>query len=583
MKIKTKLRLGLGVLFSMILTLSLIAASYIYALKEDTDQILQDNYKTLDYSRSMFLAIDQIHTDPKAWMKFEQNLKAQQSNVTEPGEGEETNKIAGHYNSLKKDIYNQQLPVLIRNDLAELTRINMEAIRTKSDKALATVRSAFLWIALTGTICFLIALTLLINLPGNIGNPIRELTESIRAIAAKKYAERLHFSGKDEFGELASSFNTMAEKLEEYDNSNLSQILVEKKRIEALINNMHEPVIGLDENKKILFANEEAVKITGIAVSDLLGKSAVELAMQNDLIRALIQEKSSENQNNGYTGSTPLKIYADNKESYFEKEIVDITIVPTGERQKKFIGQFILLKNITPFKELDFAKTNFIATVSHELKTPIASIKMSLQLLESQQSQALSEEQKQLMSSIKEDSDRLLKITGELLNMSQVETGNIQLNIQQSSPYAILKYAVDAVKTSVEQKHIELVVQADDQLADVKADMEKTAWVLINFLTNAVRYSQDESKIYIQLAATEQGVKFLVQDEGKGIDSRYRSKIFDRYFQVPGSSKTGTGLGLAISKEFIEAQGGSIGVTSEIGMGSTFYFELANSPSSEQP
>lgn len=575
MKIKTKLRLGLGVLFLMILALSLIAASYIYVLKEDTENILQDNYKTLDYSRSMFLAIDQIHAGPGAWTKFEQNLKEQQSNVTEPGEAEVTAKIGAHYALLKTDTYNEQLPVLIRNDLAELTRINMEAIRAKSDKALATVQSAFIWIALTGTVCFVIALTLLINLPGNIGNPIRELTESIRAIAAKKYAERLHFSGKDEFNELASSFNTMAEKLEEYDNSNLSQILVEKKRIEALINNMHEPVIGLDENKKILFANEEAVKITGIAVSDLLGRSATELAEHNDLIRALIGHKMAASVGNGHI--PPLKIYADDKESYFDKEIVDITIVPTGERLKKFIGQVILLKNITPFKELDFAKTNFIATVSHELKTPIASIKMSLQLLESEHTGVLNEEQRQLMTSIKEDSDRLLKITGELLNMSQVETGNIQLNIQSSSPYAILKYAVDAVKTSVEQKHIELVVHADDQLTEVKADMEKTAWVLINFLTNAVRYSQQEGKIHIQLTSTAQGVRFLVQDEGKGIDSRYRSKIFDRYFQVPGSAKTGTGLGLAISKEFIEAQGGSIGLTSEIGMGSTFYFELAKS------
>jgi NtrC-family two-component system sensor histidine kinase KinB len=574
MKIKTKLRLGLGTLFLMILALSLIAASYIYALKEDTENILQDNYKTLDCSRSMFLAIDQIQTDPKAWTIFGQNLKKQQANVTEPGEREVTGKIAEHYSSLTKDAANQQLPVLIRNDLAELTRINMEAIRAKSDKALATVQSAFIWIALTGTICFLIALTLLINLPGNIGNPIRELTESIRAVAAKRYAERLHFSDKDEFGELASSFNTMAEKLEEYDNSNLSQILVEKKRIEALINNMHEPVIGLDENQKILFANDQAVKIIGIAVSDLIGKYATELARQNDLIRTLIRDKAGMNESNGKT-TVPLKIYADDKESYFEKEIIDITIVPTGERLKKLIGQVILLKNITPFKELDFAKTNFIATVSHELKTPIASIKMSLQLLQSQQTGDLNEEQKQLMLSIKEDSDRLLKITGELLNMSQVETGNIQLNIQSSSPYEIMKYAVDAVKTSIEQKHMELVVQAEDKLTNVKADMEKTAWVLINFLTNAVRYSQEKGKILIQLTSTSQGIKFMVKDEGKGIDSRYRSKIFDRYFQVPGSANTGTGLGLAISKEFIEAQGGCIGVTSEIGMGSSFYFELA--------
>ncbi|QRR00704.1 sensor histidine kinase [Dyadobacter sandarakinus] len=575
MKIKTKLRLGLGLLFLMILTLSLIAARYVYVLKQDTENILQDNYKTLDYTRNMLLASDGLLSEVRARNMFEENLKLQQQNVTEPGEGAVTQKIASHLASLSLQKSNAGLPALIRSDLAELTRINMEAIHGKSDKALLTVRSAFVWIAVAGTICFLIALTLLVNLPGNIANPIRELTESIRAIAAKNYAERLHFQGRDEFGELASSFNSMAEKLEEYDNSNLSQVLFEKKRIDALINNMHEPVIGLDENKQILFANEEALRITGVAAADMLGKSASELAEQNDLIRVLIEEKNGQSGINASGSAASLKIYADNKESYFEKEIVDITIVPTGERVKKLIGQVILLKNITPFKELDFAKTNFIATVSHELKTPISSIKMSLQLLENQHTGLLNDEQAQLLTGIREDSDRLLKITGELLNMSQVETGNIQLNIQQSSPYEILRYAADAVKIPLEQKHISLVVQTDDELPHVKADMEKTAWVLINFLTNAVRYSQEESQIRIQVTDSGQTIRFSVQDEGKGIDSRYRTRIFDRYFQVPGSAKTGTGLGLAISKEFIEAQGGSIGVISEIGMGSTFYFELA--------
>lgn len=575
MKIKSKLRLGLGTLFFLILALGLIAAKHVYTLKDDTENILADNYQSIDYVQHMLLAVDEVKTNPDAWKAFDQNLEKQQRNVTEIGEAEATQKVQDHYDLLKASPQSDTLPVVVRRDLAALAKINMQAIQKKSDIAVGSVRSAIGGIVLTATLCFLIALTLLINLPSNIGNPIRELTESIKEIAAKNYSQRLHFSGKDEFGQLASSFNTMAEKLEEYDNSNLSQILMEKKRTEALINNMHEPVIGLDENKHILFANHEAVKITGMLMSDMLGRSAVDLAVHNDLIRVLIQEKQ---ESNGLTtqASTPsLKIYADDKESYFEKEIVDITIIPTGERQKKFIGQVIILKNITPFKELDFAKTNFIATVSHELKTPISSIKMSLQILENEQTGALNEEQKQLMESIKDDSNRLLKITGELLNMSQVETGNIQLSIQPSSPYAIVRYALDAVKIPLEQKEIELVVQTDENLPDVKADMEKTAWVLINFLTNAIRYSQQEGRLQLELRNGPNGIRFSVRDEGKGIDSRYRNKIFDRYFQIPGSSKTGTGLGLAISKEFIEAQGGIIGVASEIGMGSTFYFELS--------
>ncbi len=572
MKIKTKLRLGIGLLFLMIIVLSMVAAGYVNLLKNDTENILVDNYNSLEYARNMLLSLDLLQSDSVSVKEFESNLHKQQNNITEPGEGEATQKLTDHYASLKITKNSTDLHPRIRNDISDLMKLNMEAIQYKSNVALKTVKSANLWIAISGTLCFLIAFTLFVNLPGNIANPIRELSESIREIAAKNYAERVRFDRKDEFGELAGSFNTMAEKLEEYDNSNLSQILIEKKRIETLINNMHEPVIGLDENKMILFANAEAAKIIGLTATEMLGQSAVELALQNDLIRSLVQSAPVSEVK---TAAPSLKIYADNKESYFEKELVDITITPTGEKRQLFIGQVIILKNITPFKELDFAKTNFIATVSHELKTPISSIKMSLQLLENKQTGDINEEQKQLMDSIRDDSNRLLKITSELLNMSQVETGNIQLNIQQSNPERILQYAMEAVKTQADQKQIHLETITLPELPLVKADTEKTAWVLINFLTNAIRYSTEDSKIEVSIKRENDTVRFSVKDEGKGIDSRYRDKIFDRYFQIPGSSKTGTGLGLAISKEFIEAQGGQIGLESEVGMGSTFYFCLA--------
>ncbi len=233
-----------------------------------------------------------------------------------------------------------------------------------------------------------------------------------------------------------------------------------------------------------------------------------------------------------------------------------------------------MLRNITPFKELDFAKTNFIATVSHELKTPIASVKMSLQLLKNKSTGPVNEEQQQLIDSIEEDSNRLLKITGELLNMTQVETGNIQMNIQESKPEDIVHYAVEAVAFHAEQKNITLELHIEPNLQPVKADPEKTSWVMINFLTNAIRYSRERGRIIVTLKRQDGKVLFSVQDNGKGIDARYTGKIFDRYFQVPGSSRSGTGLGLAISKEFIEAQGGIVGVESEIGTGSRFYFLL---------
>ncbi|MEL1242483.1 ATP-binding protein [Flavobacterium flavipallidum] len=569
MRIKTKLNLGVGSLFLMILILTLVSAFYIFSIKKDTGNILKANYNTLEYSRNMLLSLDEISfNENKAILVFDSNLKKQIRNITEINEDRITKKLELNFELLKQNKTNEKLKAKIRQNIFEIMKLNMNAIKIKSDIAKQTAETANLWIAVVGTLCFLIAFNLLVNLPNNIANPIKELTASIKEIANKNYAERVHFWHHNEFGDLAKSFNTMAEKLQEYHNSNLYKLSFEKKRLETLINNMHDPIIGLDNQGVILFINNQALKIIGMKQEVVIGKQATNLALTNDLMKSLIDTDSNN------AKSQPMKIFADAKESYFEKEIVNITIKPTGEDTLISIGDVIILRNITVFKELDFAKTNFIATVSHELKTPISSIKMSLQLLENKSTGSINEEQKHLIEGIKDDSQRLLKITGELLKLSQLETGNIQLNIEKSNPYEIVQYATEAVKIKAEQKQIKIIMDAEENLPDVKADAEKTSWVLINFLTNAITYSSESSTIKVKLKQRNNQIVFEVIDSGKGIDNRYKNKVFDKYFQIPGSNKSGTGLGLAISKEFIEAQNGSINVESELGLGSTFSIHL---------
>lgn len=569
MRIKTKLNLGVGLLFLMIIILSLVSAYSVFLIKQDTENILKSNYNTLEYSRNMIFALDGIKSDSKETIQsFEENLEKQTQNITEPGEKQATEKLKASFALLDKNNADESVKAQIRQDIFAIMKLNLDAIKQKSDIAKHSAETANLSIAIVGTLCFLIAFNLLVNLPNNIANPIRELTQSIKEIANKNYSERVHFTSHSEFGDLAKSFNTMAQKLEEYHDSNVYKLLFEKKRLETLINNMNDPIIGLDNEGIVLFVNDEALKIIGLKSEDIIGKPASELAVSNDLIRSLILKESETPK------KQPLKIFAHGKESYFEKEIHNITITPTGEEKEINIGNVIILRNITLFKELDFAKTNFIATVSHELKTPIASIKLSLQLLENAKTGNMNDDQKQLVESIKDDSQRLLKITGELLNLSQLETGNIQLNIGKSNPQEIVKYAVEAVKVQADQKQIQLIVDANENLKNVKADAEKTGWVLINYLSNAIRYSSEKSTILIKLKEENNQMFFQVIDTGKGIDTRYKDKVFDKYFQVPGSQKSGTGLGLAISKEFIEAQNGSVGVESNLGLGSTFWFSL---------
>lgn len=569
MKIKTKLTLAVGILFFFIALLSALAIRQVHLLSDDTKNILEANYISLDYTRNMHWLLDKPDLSVNDIAAFETLLQQQNANITETGEKELTQNLKNHFNQLKTQPDNSIHISDIRKDLNDIMKLNMDAILRKSNTAAETADNSILWISITSAFCFIIGFTLLINLPGYIANPIKNLTDSIKQIASKNYSQRLYFKGDDEFASLARSFNTMAEKLQEYSDSNLAKLMMEKKRVETLINNLFDPVLGLDERNRILFINEQALKISGLKKEEVIGKQAEEIAVTNDLIRSLLQKMSvKENKDSS------LKIYADNKESYFEKQLVPISITPTGEEKQKEIGSFIILRNITPYKELDFAKTNFIATVSHEFKTPIASMKMSLQLLNNEQTGKLNEEQKNLVESIKDDTERLLRTTGELLNISQVETGNTKLKIEAVDVKIIIDDAVENNRKLAEQKLITINFEPLEYLPPVSADKEKATWIVSNLVSNAIRYSYDNTTIELNTVVKDNKLIIFVKDSGIGIDPKYLPRVFDKYFRVPGTEKEGTGLGLAISKEFVEAMGGTIDVKSELGEGSEFIIAL---------
>ncbi len=557
MKIKAKLQLGLFFLFSVIVLLGGMGTYYLNQLKADSSKILRDNIESLEYVQGMQVILNTWTSEQSKQKAFEQLLDNQEHNVTEVGEKEATQVLRKEYTDFKKDTTANQL-LKLNQALFKIAALNQQGIVRKNDLALKTAESASNYLKTVAIVCMLLTFTFIVNFPSYIANPIKELTKGIQEITNKNYEQRLHFSSEDEFGELASAFNSMAEKLNEYEHSNLAKILFEKSRIEAIINNLNDAVIGLDEKNRILFVNIVAIKMLNVQADDLIGNYAPDIALYNDLLRTLLNEKD---------GNKEIKIYADERESYFTKESLVV------ESNDKVLGKVILLKNITRFHELDEAKTNFIATISHELKTPISAIKMSLKLLENEKVGTLNSEQSQLLENIKSDSQRLLNITGELLDLTQVESGKISLTMQEVEPHKIIEYATSAVQFQAQQSNIELEVQLSGNLPKVQADAEKTAWILVNLLTNAIRYSPENSKIIVSAIRQNNMVIFTVQDFGKGIAMEYLEKIFDKYFQTPDSQK-GTGLGLAIARQFIEAQNGHIWVESVVGEGSTFYFSL---------
>jgi len=568
MKIKAKITLGVVFLFAMILGTCGLCFYYVSHLSIDSKNILKNNYETLEYTKSIVRNCDSLFIDStKAILAIEKNIELQEQNVTEPGEQKATTELRQAFEKLKNTGITQEHIIAIRTACIQIDDVNMQAIENKSELTQETASQTSTYLIIVVTFFVLIAFTFIINFPSYVANPIVRLTQSIKSIATKNYEERLHFDRKDEFEELADAFNQMAEKLDEYEHSNLARIIFEKKRIETIINRMTDPVIGLDENTCVIFVNDQALSLLNLKSEEVIDKYAPDIAVNNDLFRNLIRQ-------NGQADKAALvKAVVNGRENYFSKETITINYSATGEKEMATIGNVILLKNITPYKELDLAKTNFIATISHELKTPIASIQMCSKLLQDNRVGNLNDEQQNIVQTLNNEITRLSKITNELLDLSQVETGNIKLNIHQSDVEDIVQRAVEAVKFQADRKHVLIKVELPKEKQLVQADLDKTIWVLVNLLTNAIRYSAENGTVIVKCKSENSTIVFSVEDQGQGIEEKYLSRIFEKFFQVPGTP-SGTGLGLAISKEFIEAQGGTIHVESTVGKGSVFSFQL---------
>ena len=430
---------------------------------------------------------------------------------------------------------------------------------------------------LFGGLSIAVGVWMLIKLPGYITRPFQELTKGINEIANHNYDTQLHLHGGEAMEQLSHNFNRMACHLRDYHNSSLSKLKVSKKYIETIIDSIDEPIVCLDHELTLYFINNEALSILHLRREDIVGKSARETAMRNDLLRRLLIGLDEHHAESGADGkkSEPLKIYADNKESYFQVKYLPVRMLD-HEGSIKESGTVIMLKNITEFHKLDVAKTTFISTISHELKTPISAILMSQQLLADNRVGGLNQEQKELSDSIRENGERLLSITGELLNMTQVESGVLQLKPHITRPIELIDYAIKANQVQADKFHINIEVDYPKEIiSKLYVHSAKIAWALTNLLSNAIRYSSENDRVIIgALQQDEHHVMLYVQDFGRGIDPRYHDSIFERYFRVPGTKIQGSGLGLSISRDFVEAHSGTLTVDSELGKGSKFLVTL---------
>ncbi len=611
-KLKTKILLGLFFLLLVIFLLSITGIFSIHYLSEDSKAIIKDNYASVEHSTRMLEAIESIFTLQLSKLEnsnndselakaindslqnnkeeFLKHLDLQKNNITESGEEKIVSNVIDSYHRFINEIdsINNKTNNFNTNDIDKLKsnyiittssiekiyKLNMAAIYNKNAVANKTADNVSLYMAIAATSSILVTIVFIFYFPSYITTPITELTKKIKDISNKKYDQRIDIQTNDELNTLADAFNIMAIKLQEYQAQQFDELLLEKRRMETLLANLQDGTLLLDNTFNILHANHKFCELSGMSITELLGKKITELKNSNQFLTQINSLDITNIKDLVNKKANPFSVLINNKTEYFQILLLDISKANKLENYVEPSGYIILIQNITKYEERDLAKTNLIATISHELKTPLSSINLSIKLLEDDRVGQLNKEQKELTESIKIHSNRILNLVNEVLDFTQAETGHIKLKIKPCEVSDIVELGTFAILMLINEKEINLNISIPDDISKVKCDLEKTVWVIVNLLNNAVRYSSPKAKITICAKSENKFVNISVKDEGPGISVEEQSKIFERYVKSKSESAKGTGLGLAIAKEFVEVQGGIIGVKSTPGKGSTFYFTL---------
>ncbi|WP_375437482.1 ATP-binding protein [uncultured Hymenobacter sp.] len=590
MNLKTKITLAFA---TMLLLLMGVSAFMLYSLSQldrTARNVLNDNLYSIELGQQMLLALDQMGYGanvraPQAQPLFEKLLAREAGNVTEPGEQQVVDNLfqeVGNFNQLptsdttSAQRWNEAVGRLRRGTYA-MINLNTQALTRKNAAANRTALQQRRYVLALLTFAVLTSLLFVLSVPEAAVVPLRRLSASIDHAANQDFTASIPVEGHDEFATVGRSFNRMLVQLQSYRTSTLAELIAERNRVASIVNTLDEGLLLIDQNRRLIVVNPVASALLDVPVEKLLGRRVDEVAAENDLFREMLRyldvpapQREQE---------TPLLTIAQQgEEVYYRLSVHDVVGFNQALDKNEFVGSILTLRNISEFKKLDQAKSAFLATVSHELKTPLSSINFSLKLLQNEKVGLLNEEQQRIVRTLKQENQRLLKLVGELIDVSRLESGNIQLNFQSSHLHDIVQFAADTIQLQLKPKQLTLNIQVPATLPLVRADIEKTTWVLLNLLANAIRYSPEGEQIHLHggLSADGQRVQMMVRDQGPGIAPEHQEKIFQRFVQIPDKNgyAGGSGLGLSIAREFIGGQGGQLWVESELGVGSTFVFTL---------
>jgi two-component system, NtrC family, sensor histidine kinase KinB len=601
MSLRSKLLLAQAPLALVLVVFGYLSARALTALGRSPELILKDNYRSvlalgrmtesLEILQGSALALATRRTvdgdgREEARLRFENELGVQEHNITEVGEAELTRALRERWNGYQRELdalegvapqarLERYLGALVpaaqgvRRITNEILGLNQDAMARKADRARrAAERNVTATVAATiGAL--VLGLVASLTLTARLLRPLGILSRTVRRITEGDLEARARVQGRDEIAALAQEFNGMADRLAEYRRSSLGELLLAQQASQAAIESLPDPVLVVDASGSVLNQNGAAE-----AVLKLGGAGGGSIATLDPELRAVVERVRQH--------------VLSGRGAYAPRGFEEAVRVPSPEGDRHLlpratplyseeggiVGATIVLQDVTRLMRFDELKNDLVATVAHEFRTPLTSLRMAIHLTLEGLVGPLTEKQLELLAAAREDCERLQGIVDDLLDLSRIQSGRMSLEVRRLDARELLEGAADSLRSAAASAQIDLAVTAPEPPVHVQADPERAQLVLSNLLQNAIRHTAPGGRAELRAAPAGDLVRFEVRDTGEGIAREHLDRIFDKFYRVPGGRSSGVGLGLYISREIVHAHGGEMGVESEPGRGSLFWFSL---------
>ncbi|TAL18743.1 HAMP domain-containing protein [bacterium] len=589
-------QMPLGIALAII---SLVSTFSLVRLGEKSERILSENYRSVLAAQRMDESLERLddvavkivfgaplsevdEPSSKLIKDFEDELTAAESNITEPGERETLARLwtdwleaAGRFEVLGKTPPSAQSRVYydsevspavarVKAGITNLLDLNQDAMVRKSDRAAELSKNLQKFVLACWILSVASALTLVWHMTRRFLRPFQILQQAVRNVGEGDLEVRTSLKGQDEVAVLARDFDAMAERLSQYRKSSLGELLRAQQAAQAAIDSLPEPVLIFGTDGELMSCNLAADSLGGKEFD--LKKADKQFLAAIDMLKKHVTGGKGVYSPKGLDET--IRVASHSGDRYFLP-----SASPLRDEEGATIGFTVVLQDVTRFKRFDELKDDMVSTVAHEFRTPLTSLRMAIHICLEQIAGPLTEKQADMLTAAREECERLQTLVDDLLDLSRLQKGITPTSPEPVPAASLMTRAIARHREDAKAGEIGLRAEAGDDVT-VLADPDRIATVLDNLIANALRYSPRGGSVSVRAFAWEGKVKFEVEDNGPGIPPEHQNRIFDKLYQVPGIEGGASGLGLSIVREIVLAHGGEVGVRSEPGFGSVFWFTL---------